>query len=257
LRRGMAGSEKSEEDEGEWGAPPESNRGVQIPGYYRDSYEKLYGWLSGFYDVFVKTAFLVINGGPGGERRWRGHVIDWLDPRPGDKIADLCSGTGKLTIMIGEMMGDSGEVVGIEISPAQLRTALRKRRPGIVSFLHGDASTTGYPDGYFDKTVISGALHELPQPVRSDVLSEAFRITRPMGRLVVTDHNRPRAEWKARLLDFLERFNPEHATYRELLDSGLEHEIRQAGFRIVKADTMAWDLCRTVLADRPIKTNAQ
>jgi ubiquinone/menaquinone biosynthesis C-methylase UbiE len=257
LGLGMARSEESEDDKGVGDARQESRQGLRIPQYYRNSYQRLYAWFSRFYDLFVRTAFFFVNGGPGGERRWRTHVIDLLDPNPGDKIADLCSGTGTLTIMIGERMQDSGEVIGIEISPDQMKTAAKKPRPGIVTFIRGDASRTGYPDGYFDGAAISGALHELPGPVRSGVLSEAFRIIRPLGRLVVTDHNRPRAEWKARLMDFLERFNPEHHTYRELLASGLEHEILQAGFRVIKTEVMAWDLCRTVVAERPAKTNIQ
>jgi ubiquinone/menaquinone biosynthesis C-methylase UbiE len=233
------------------GSGPE--REIQFPDYYRDTYLGLYSWLSRFYDTFVGIFLFLVNGGPGGERRWREHVIDRLDPRPGDRIIDLCSGTGRLTIMIGKRLAGSGEVIGIEMSPAQFEMAGRKRKPDVVSFVNGDARRTGYSDGYFDKAVISGALHELPKAIRAEVLSEAFRITHPGGSLVVTEHNRPAAEWKARLFDFLERFNPEHPTYRDLLDSGLEREIGQAGFSIVETDTTAWDFFQTVVAERPAK----
>jgi ubiquinone/menaquinone biosynthesis C-methylase UbiE len=226
---------------------------MRLPQYYRETYEGLYRWFSYLFDTFVRIFFFFLNGGPGGERRWRGHLIDWLDPRPGDRIIDLCSGTGTLAIMIGRRLGDSGEVVGIEISPAQVRMAARKQRPDVVSFVQGDARRTGYPDGYFDGAVISGALHELPRSVRRQVLSEAYRIIRSGGSIAVTEHNRPASKWKAWLFDLLEHLNPEYPTYRDLLESGLEHEIRTAGFRIVKTDTTAWEYFQTILAEKSAK----
>jgi ubiquinone/menaquinone biosynthesis C-methylase UbiE len=225
---------------------------VRLPEYYRETYESLYRWFSLVYDVFVKAFFFLFNGGFGGERRWREHLIDWLDPQPGERIVDLCSGTGTLALMTARRMAGTGEVVAVEISPAQVRMAAKKPRPPIVSFLRGDARSTGYPDDYFDRALISGALHELPRPVRSQVLAESHRILRSGGRIVVSEHNKPASRWKARLFAFLERLNPEYATYRDLLESGLEREIQEAGYRILKTDTIAWEFLQTVLAEKPL-----
>jgi ubiquinone/menaquinone biosynthesis C-methylase UbiE len=228
-----------------------------MPDYYRDTYEHWYSWFSYIIDSFVKVFLFVFNGGFGGECRWRGHLVDLLDPKPYEKVVDICSGTGTLSLMIAERLTGSGEVKGIEVSPAQLRAARKKRSPGSVSFIEDDAQHIPFADSYFDKAVICGALHEMPRQVRSNVLSESFRILRPGGRFVVTEHNRPAQKWKARLFDWLERLNPEYPTYKDLLASGLTAEIERAGFRILKTDTTVWGFFQTVLAERPVKCDTQ
>jgi ubiquinone/menaquinone biosynthesis C-methylase UbiE len=222
-----------------------------VPEYYKARYEKLYGCFSHVYDPFVRSMLFIINGGFGGEQRLRQQGIDWLDPRPRERILDLCSGTGTLAIMIGKRFKGQGEVVGIEISTAQLRVARRKRRPPGVYFIRADAQHVPFPDNSFDKANIFGALHEMPREVRLKVLSEALRLVRPSGRLVVMEHHQPVSRWKAALWDLLERLNPERPTLRDLLACGLTAEIESVGFRLVKTRTAAWDLFEVVLAEKP------
>jgi ribosomal-protein-alanine N-acetyltransferase len=225
---------------------------VDMPDYYRTTYSRLYELLARFYDLFLKVFFFLFNGGFGSERRWRQEIVSWLDPQPGEKIIDLCSGTGTLSIMIAERLSGTGEVVGIELSPAQLRVALSKQRPSNLSFMEGDSQNTPFPDTHFDRAVICGALHELPHQVRRNVLAEANRLIKPGGRLVSMEHNKPTRKWKAILYDLLERPSPEYPTYRDLLQHGQVVEIERAGFRTLKTTTTASDYFQMVLADKPI-----
>jgi ubiquinone/menaquinone biosynthesis C-methylase UbiE len=224
-----------------------------MPEYYRTTYEKWYGWFSHVYDPFVRSMLFLINGGFGGERRLRQQAIDWLEPRPGDRVLDICSGTGTMTIMIGKQLAGQGEVLGVEISPAQLRVARKKRKPAGVTFIQADAQNIPLPDTSFDKANIFGALHEMPREVRRKVLSQAFRVLKPAGNLVVTEHNNPDSKWKASLFDFSERFNPEYPTYKDMLECGLTNEIEHAGFRVVKTRTDAHEFFQTVLAQKQIR----
>jgi ubiquinone/menaquinone biosynthesis C-methylase UbiE len=222
-----------------------------IPEYYSKTYERWYGWFSHVYDPFVRSMLFLINGGFGGERRLRQQAIDWLDPAPGERVLDIASGTGTLAIMLGKQLAGQGEVLGVEISPAQLRVARKKQSPAGVSFVKADAQDIPFPDTSFDKAIIFGALHEMPREVRRNVLAQAFRVLRPTGRLVVMEHHEPGSRWKASLFDFLERFNPEYPTYRDLLERGLATEIADAGFMVIKTRVAAWDLFQTILAEKP------
>lgn len=216
--------------------------------YYRKVYERWYSRFSSIYDPFVKTFCFFFNGGFGGERRWRELIVEWIEPQPREKIVDFCSGTGTLTIMIAKRQRGTGRVVGVELSPAQLKIARKKEKPEGLYFLEGDAQNIPFSDFYFDKGVICGALHEMPQEVRKNVLAEAYRAIKPGGRIVIVEHNNPDLKWKAMVFDFIERFNPEYSTYKNMLDSGLKNEIRRAGFKIIKKDIISWDFFQIILA---------
>lgn len=221
-----------------------------MPDYYRRPYATWYNWFAYVYDPFARACGFLLYGGFGGERRLRELIIEWINPQPGQKILDICCGTGTLTIMLAERITGTGEVVGIELSPAQLRMARRKRIPDGLSFIEGDARDVPFPDCYFDRGVVCGALHELPRDVRRSVLLEAHRVIRPEGKIVIVEQNKPYAKWKALLLDCMERLNPEYRTYKDLLECGLPNEIGRAGFKIVKRDTILWDFFQIVLAER-------
>jgi SAM-dependent methyltransferase len=227
------------------------NASLQLPDYYRQKYVSWYGWFSHIYDPFAGLLLFVLNGGFGGERRLRQLVIDWLDPAPGEKVLDICSGTGTLAVMLGRALRGSGEVVGIEISDHQLKIARRKRVPANVSFIHADAQHIEYPDSCFDKAVIFGALHEIPREVRANILAQAFRVLKPGGRMVFLEHNRPERRWLAGLYALLEWPSPEYSTYIDMLEHGLTNEVAQAGFEVRKTQVLALDFFQIVLAQKP------
>jgi ubiquinone/menaquinone biosynthesis C-methylase UbiE len=224
---------------------------MHLPEYYRSTYASWYRWFSKVYDPFVSLLLFLLNGGFGGERRLRGLVLDWLAPAPGERILDICSGTGTLTIMIAERLGGHGEVIGVEISEHQLAVAERKRAPAIVRFLKEDAGSMPFPGGHFDGGVIFGALHEMPRDVRMRVMAEAFRVIKQGGRLVVLEHNRPEAGWRAWLYRELERPTPEYATFMDLLRCGPANEVSRAGFRVQRTRPAASEFFQVILAEKP------
>ena len=224
---------------------------VVFPDHYARVYARIYDHLARFYDPFVRSALFFMNGGPGGERRWRADAVDFLDPAPGDRIVDLCSGTGTLTIMIAERLKGSGEVIGVEISEAQLRVAKKKSLPPVLAYLHASATDTYLPEGSFDKAVISAALHEMLRETRDMILAEAFRLLRPGGTLVAVEHHEPREWHKALLINTFEYLTPEYPTYKDLLESGLKNEIETAGFTTVDTGITAAGFFQMILAEKP------
>lgn len=196
----------------------------------------------------MKVFSFLFCGGFGGERRLRRTAIEWLKPQTRDKIIDICSGSGTLTIMLDEVMNGEGEVVGVEISPDLIRKAKNKKGVSGLKFVHADAQYIDFPNNYFDKAVIFGALHEMPYEVRCNVLTEAYRILKPDGIIFILEHNKPGKKWKAGFFSTMERFNPEYKTYKDFLRRGLINQTEQAGFEIVKTEIICWEFFQIVLA---------
>jgi ubiquinone/menaquinone biosynthesis C-methylase UbiE len=221
------------------------------PLYYREKYDPWYSWFSRIYDPFVGLMLFALNGGFGGERRLRELFIEWLDPQPGEKIIDICSGTGTLSIMLGKVLEGTGKVAAVEISDHQMRVALAKPAPANVSFILADAQHLGFPDSHFDRAAIFGALHEVPADVRANILGEAYRTLKPGGRIACLEHNIPRRRWRALLYRLMEWPTPEYCTYKDLLERGVAREFTAAGFRILKSGPVASEYFQILVAEKP------
>ncbi len=98
--------------------------------------------------------------------------------------------------------------VGVDITPAMLRKARRRAnaRPELEIELHeGDAMRLPFDDGRFDAVVLHLILAVVPDSQRA--LSEAARVLRPGGRIIVFDKFLRRGEraWLKRMINPLLR----------------------------------------------------
>src|SRR5215471_3094023 len=72
---------------------------------------------------------------------------------PGEKVLEVGCGTGAATVPLAEAVGDTGEVVGIDISEPMLAAArerISQRDQRNISLLHGDAQVYGFAPERFD-----------------------------------------------------------------------------------------------------------
>ncbi len=108
--------------------------------------------------------------------------------KEGMRVADFGCGVGMVTRMLGEMVGPSGSVVGIDIGPAQLDEAAKWCCQGGLencSFVAASAENTGLPANSFDLVYCRFLLLHLPDPL--SCLLEMRRVLKPGGILVVED----------------------------------------------------------------------
>jgi demethylmenaquinone methyltransferase/2-methoxy-6-polyprenyl-1,4-benzoquinol methylase len=103
-----------------------------------------------------------------------------------DRVLDLGCGTD---ISTNEALDRAGAVDGVDITPAQVRQAAGKDVLHDARFVVGDAERLPYAGDTFDAVVSIGVVPFLPDPVAA--FSEAHRVTRDGGRLLVVGAHRP------------------------------------------------------------------
>lgn len=113
----------------------------------------------------------------------------------GKTVLDLGCGTGRDCYLLSKLVGPTGQVIGVDMTPEQLEVAVRHRewhaeRFGFsnVEFLHGhieNLATVGIADNSIDVVVSNCVINLSPEKPR--VLTEIFRVLKPGGELYFSD----------------------------------------------------------------------
>src|SRR5262245_57994469 len=111
-------------------------------------------------------------------------AIDALDCRPGDRILEVCVGSG-LSL---PLYPEGARVTGIDLSHEMLVKArrVRQRLKQTGPLLQMDAENMAFPDASFDKAVVLFAMAGLPDPVRA--MKEIERVCVPGATIVIANH---------------------------------------------------------------------
>lgn len=117
---------------------------------------------------------------------------------------------------------EAGEMVVCDIVGTQLENVKKKLEsfPGKTTYVEENAAKMRFADNQFDSAVVFFLLHELPFEDKKKALSEAMRVVKPGGKVVLAEFHKPRT-WPMRLfgrayfavfepfaLDMWGRFNP-------------------------------------------------
>jgi arsenite methyltransferase len=108
--------------------------------------------------------------------------------KSGERVVDVGCGAGIDSLIAAKMIGPTGEVVGIDMTPAMVEKA-RASAAAIdasnVQFHQGLAERIPVPDGWADVIISNGVLNLFPDKFAA--LEEMARALKPGGRLQIGD----------------------------------------------------------------------
>jgi demethylmenaquinone methyltransferase/2-methoxy-6-polyprenyl-1,4-benzoquinol methylase len=160
----------------------------------------------------------------------RRQVVDIANARKGLLVLDVATGTGQQAFAFARRGCD---VTGIDLTASMLDVARKNNKAGLVRFERADASQMRFGTDSFDITCISFALHDMPLPIRAQVLKEMRRITKPNCAIVAVDYALPvNRIWRALIYRLISIY--EEAYYKEFIVSDLEALLDHAGIQVTK-----------------------
>ena len=153
---------------------PEAEKAKKVQGVFTSVASK--------YDVMNDVMSLGVH------RIWKEAMMDWLAPRPSQKLLDVAGGTGDISFKFLKRAG-FGHATVLDITENMLIEGRKRAEANQVldslNWVVGDAMALPFADSSFDVYTISFGIRNVTRP--QEALNEAFRVLRPGGRLMVLE----------------------------------------------------------------------
>lgn len=217
---------------------PEADKAGRVRG--------VFGSVASRYDLMNDAMSLGIH------RLWKDAMLDWLAPRAGQKLLDVAGGTGDIAFRFLKRAGH-GHATVLDLTEQMLaegrKRAEAERLGDSLDWVVGDAMALPFADNSFDVYTISFGIRNVTRPERA--LSEAYRVLRPGGRLMVLEFSTVPNDLMSRIYDLYsfhiiprlgQAIANDRDSYRYLVESirrfpdqeSFLAMIRGAGFEIAK-----------------------
>lgn len=116
--------------------------------------------------------------------RWAPELVEAADIRLGERVLDVACGTGAVTRILVDRVGQTGRVVGLDFNAGMLAAARAAVANSTIEWLEGTAVSMSLPDAAFDVVVCQQGLQFFPD--KRAALQEMRRVLVPRGRLVLS-----------------------------------------------------------------------
>jgi len=153
---------------------PEGEKAGRVQGVFNSVASK--------YDVMNDVMSMGIH------RVWKDAMMDWLAPRPGQRLLDVAGGTGDISFRFLKRAGH-GHATVLDLTEPMLvegrKRAEAAQMADSLDWVVGDAMALPFADNSFDVYTISFGIRNVTRP--ADALAEAYRVLKPGGRLMVLE----------------------------------------------------------------------
>jgi arsenite methyltransferase len=108
--------------------------------------------------------------------------------RTGDTVLDIGAGSGTDVLLAAAIVGDAGQVIGLDLTVAmlaKLNDSAAAAHVANVRVLEGNAEQIPLPDASVDVVTSNGVLNLIPD--KQTAFAEIYRVLKPGGRLQLAD----------------------------------------------------------------------
>ncbi|SMX23088.1 bifunctional demethylmenaquinone methyltransferase/2-methoxy-6-polyprenyl-1,4-benzoquinol methylase UbiE [Boseongicola aestuarii] len=135
-------------------------------------------------------------------RLWKEALMDWLAPRAGQRLLDVAGGTGDISFRFLKR-AERAEAVVLDLTESMLKEGRKRAEAEELSsqldWVTGDAMALPFEDNTFDIYTISFGIRNVTRI--EDALTEAYRVLRPGGRLMVLEFSQLPVDGMQKLYD--------------------------------------------------------
>lgn len=163
---------------------------VSIPAYLEETYWWAYvrPYAIAFFDHEWIVNLILL----GNMVKLRDNALDALGSSIQGHTLQIASVYGEFSARLVQRIAEGGSLDIVDVVPAQLEN-LRRKLPNLapVRLIQNDSMSLKSSDEAYDQAVMFFLLHEMPASVREKTLSEALRVLKPGGKLVIVDFHKP------------------------------------------------------------------
>lgn len=124
---------------------------------------------------------------------WKRKAIKLLALHPGDRVLDVCGGTGDLSILSARAVGPTGRILlydfNVKMMAAGKTKALSIGNAGPISYIQGDAERMSFSDHSFDAAMVGFGIRNLTHMAMG--FKEMYRVLKPGGKMLCLEFSKP------------------------------------------------------------------
>lgn len=135
---------------------------------------------------------------------WKRAAVGKLDLKPGDRVLDVCGGTGDLAVLASKGTRTEHSVTVYDMNRAMIDAGRFKksdqRYRKRLQYIQGDAEIMPFADHTFDAAMVGFGIRNVVNMETG--FKEMHRILKPGGRLMCLEFSTPDPAWFRRTYDF-------------------------------------------------------